>query len=348
MTNALQRRPKLSEIARLAHTTPSTVSKVINGRPGVSEQTRQNIERILQDLDYAKNPVNHSRSTTLALVFESMSNPWVVNIMEGATNAAITRGLTVMVCAKTATDGTPDDGYRKIIRRSKPQAIIFDHAYVSMTDRNLCKEMAIPFAVVDPSGKPAQGCPEARVDNWTAGFEVATHFLELGHTKFAVICGPLSTPCYQARLDGFKAGLAQEDISLSQDHLCIGDYWSESARKSALKILDVPRSQRPTAIFACSDNHAFGIYDAAHQLGIRIPEELSIIGFDDIDNACHLDPPLTTMQQPTALMTSELVGRLLSSASKRKTVAPHFAQAKLKSLLYPPTMAVRGSTGPMY
>lgn len=93
-------RPKLSHIAKLANTTPSTVSKVINGRSGVSDETRQRIEALLKDMEYSKPPVKHALSTTIMLVLESMENPWVLDIMQGATDAAVKRSMTVTICAK--------------------------------------------------------------------------------------------------------------------------------------------------------------------------------------------------------------------------------------------------------
>ena len=93
-------RPKLSHIAKLANTTPSTVSKVINGRSGVSDETRQRIEALLKDMEYSKPPVKHALSTTIMLVLESMDNPWVLDIMQGATDTAVKRSMTVTICAK--------------------------------------------------------------------------------------------------------------------------------------------------------------------------------------------------------------------------------------------------------
>lgn len=331
-SSAPHQRPKLAQIAKMANTTTSTVSKAINGRAGVSDETRQRIEKILNDLEYTKRPVQHALSTSITLVFDSMANPWVLDIMQGATDAAIARGLSVTVCAKHSSDGESDDSYRQAIRRARPQAVIFDNAYVSMKDRTLCQELGVRFAVIDPSGRPARDCAEVRIDNWTGGFEAGCHLLGLGHRRFAVICGPSSSTCFPARLDGFRSALAQEDIILEDDMIRIGDFWSESARLHALELLS--RENRPTAIFACSDTHALGIYDAAHQLGLHIPEDLSIIGFDDIESARHLNPPLTTMRQPMAEMTRSALSTLLASKDTDTT----------GKLLFPPTLIARGST----
>lgn len=136
-------RPKLSHIAKLANTTPSTVSKVINGRSGVSDETRQRIEALLKDMEYSKPPVKHALSTTIMLVLESMDNPWVLDIMQGATDTAVKRSMTVTICAKNASDGSLNDTYRQAIRRARPKVVIFDNAYVPMRDRTLCQNLEL-------------------------------------------------------------------------------------------------------------------------------------------------------------------------------------------------------------
>ena len=185
-------RPKLSHIAKLANTTPSTVSKVINGRSGVSDETRQRIEALLKAMEYSKPPVKHALSTTIMLVLESMDNPWVLDIMQGATDTAVKRSMTVTICAKNASDGILNDTYRQAIRRARPKVVIFDNAYVPMRDRTLCQELGARYAVVDPSGTPCKDCMDVRIDNWTGGFEIGSHLINLGHRQFAAITGPMS------------------------------------------------------------------------------------------------------------------------------------------------------------
>ena len=334
-------RPKLSHIAKLANTTPSTVSKVINGRSGVSDETRQRIEALLKDMEYSKPPVKHALSTTIMLVLESMENPWVLDIMQGATDAAVKRSMTVTICAKNASDGILNDTYRQAIRRARPKAVIFDNAYVPMRDRTLCQELGARYAVVDPSGTPCKDCMDVRIDNWTGGFEIGSHLINLGHRQFAAITGPMSTTCYPARLAGFRAALAQHDIVLNDTQVREGDYWSENARLHALDLLQ--QKNRPTAVFACSDTQAIGIYDAVplffrlRQCGMAIPTDLSVTGFDDINSARHLGPPLTTMRQPLAEMTRATLATLLSK---------HQSEDAQRTLLFPPTLVVRESTGP--
>lgn len=148
-------RPKLSHIAKLAHTTPSTVSKVINGRSGVSDETRQRIEALLKEMEYSKPPVKHALSTTIMLVLDSMANPWVLDIMQGATDAAIKRSMTVTICAKKhirrriqqhipagdSTSQTKSSDFRRRIRINERS-----HA-VPRTQRTLCRNRPFRYTV---------------------------------------------------------------------------------------------------------------------------------------------------------------------------------------------------------
>lgn len=176
------------------------------------------------------------------------------------------------------------------------------------------------------------GRAHRQLDRWIRNRQPS---YQLRTPPIAAITGPMSTTCYPARLAGFRAALAQHDIVLNDTQVREGDYWSENARLHALDLLQ--QKNRPTAVFACSDTQAFGIYDAAHQLGLSIPEDLSVTGFDDINSARHLGPPLTTMRQPLAEMTRATLATLLSK---------HQSEDAQRTLLFPPTLVVRGSTGP--
>lgn len=329
-----EQRPKLSYIAKLTGTTPSTVSKVINGRDGVSERTREHIEATLQRLGYSKPPVRHATSATIAVVSMAFNQPWIPNMLQGANDYAISHGMTVTVCTKSNTDRTRDDRYLTVIRRAKPLAVVFDSAYVSMQDRTLAQETQFPYVVVDPSGTPSRDCAEVRIDNWAGGWEAGRHLLELGHRRFAVITGDPALACFPARVDGFRAALREAGVMLDERMIVDGDNWMERSRSHALRLLSA--DDRPTAIFACSDIQAYGVYDAAHQLGLSIPDDLSVIGFDDIESSSHLAPPLTTIRQPFADMTRMAFELLLD---RRDPSMPD-------KLLVPPALVARGSTAP--
>lgn len=325
-------RPKLSYIAKIAGSTPSTVSKVINGRGGVSQETRDRIEAVLRELNYAKRPVRHRNSTVIMLVVHSMRQQWIPDLLQGAADYTADNRLTVAVCAKTDGDGRRDDRYLQTIRQAKPLAMVFDSAYVSMQDRTLCQELQTEYAVIDPSGTPSQDRFEVRIDNWAGGWEVGRHLLELGHRRFGVITGDPAMACFPARLDGFRSALREQGVHLDGRLLASGDNWTEESRVQALRMLS--RADRPTAIFACSDTQAYGVYDAAHQLGLDIPRDLSVVGFDDIESVRHLGPPLTTVRQPLPEMVRSAFELMLGA---RRTGMPD-------KLLVPPTLVRRGST----
>lgn len=333
-SHAPNTRPKLSQIAKMAGSTPSTVSKVINGRKGVSEETRDRIEKVLSELNYSKPPVRHRTSTSIMLVVRSIRQQWIPDLLQGANDYAAGNGLAVAVCSKTDGANQRDDRYLQSIRQVKPLAIVFDSAYVSMQDRTLCQELQIDYAVIDPSGTPSQDRFEVRIDNWAGGWEVGRHLTELGHRKLGVISGNTAMACFTARLDGFRSALRERSVHLDDGMVASGNNWTEESRIQALRLLTRP--DRPTAIFACSDTQAYGVYDAAHQLGLSIPRDLSVVGFDDIESVRHLGPPLTTVRQPLSEMVQAAFDLMLNP---RRDGMPD-------KLLMPPTLVERGSTAP--
>ena len=173
---------------------------------------------------------------------------------------------------------------------------------------------------------------DVRIDNWTGGFVFGSHLINLGHCQFAAITGPMSTTCYPARLAGFRAALAQHDIVLNDTQVREGDYWSENARLHALDLLQ--QKNRPTAVFACSDTQAFGIYDAAHQLGLSIPEDLSVTGFDNSTFSGEVG--LTTVRQKPYDMAVAAARKALDLIEGRTLDQPHE--------IFPVQLLVRDST----
>lgn len=294
-------RPKLTQIARMADTTASTVSKVLNGRPGVSAQTRRRIEDVLAQIGYSKRPVRHPGSNTIMIVCANLSQPWVPDLLKGALRFATAHGMTVAIAGRDMGD----DVYIRAIERAHPVAVIFDDAYIPMEDRRVCERLHIIYAVLSFDGHPAQEVTEYRVDDWRTGFCAARYLLGLGHRRLAIVSGPLSVPCNQARVDGFRAAAGEARCPVPSRWVRDTPGWMESGRTAALALLSEPVPLRPTAIFSTSDTQALGILGAAHELGIAVPQGLSVLGCDGIEAGGQTDPPLTTFRHPAIEMVED-------------------------------------------
>jgi DNA-binding LacI/PurR family transcriptional regulator len=159
---------------------------------------------------------------------------------------------------------------------------------------------SLPFAVVDPEGEPAPGVVSVGATNWNGGLAATRHLLELGHRRIGMISGLSDMLCSQARIDGYRAALETAGLPVVPE--LISTFLVDSGHDQAHTLLDL--DEPPTAIFAHSDLMAFGVLEAARQRGLRVPEDLSVVGFDDLPLAKSAWPPLTTVRQPLQEMAA--------------------------------------------
>lgn len=172
----------------------------------------------------------------------------------------------------------------------------------SPTQREQLRARGIPFVVFDPTGELPADVPFVGATNWTGGRSATRHLLDLGHRRIAMVAGPDRVLCCRARLDGYRAAMEATGVPVTADLIAHADLTREAGRAAALTLLDRP--DRPTAIFASNDLQALGVYSAARALGLRIPADLSVVGFDDLPLAAVVDPPLTTIHQPLTEMAA--------------------------------------------
>ncbi|MCT9935441.1 substrate-binding domain-containing protein, partial [Planotetraspora sp. A-T 1434] len=164
------------------------------------------------------------------------------------------------------------------------------------------RRLGIPFAVVHPAADPGPDVPSVGATNWPGGFTATRHLIELGHRRIAMIGGPPGRLSSRARLDGYRAALEEAGIAFDPSLVRHGDFGHELAHRHALDLLALP--QRPTAIFAGSDHQSLGAYRALRDGGLRVPEDVSVVGFDDLPFADWVTPRLTTIRQPLSEMTA--------------------------------------------
>ncbi len=159
---------------------------------------------------------------------------------------------------------------------------------------------SIPLVVVDPSGEPLHETPSVGATNWTGGLAATRHLAELGHRRIAMISGPTEWPCIRARLDGYRAAMDGAGLPVDPELVRVSTLYVEGGLSAAAELLRLP--DPPTAVFTANDLQAMGVYQAALRAGVRIPDELSVVGFDDLSFAAWSVPPLTTVRQPLVRM----------------------------------------------
>jgi len=322
----------IAYIAESAGVSVPTVSKVINGRSGVSADTRARVEDLVNRHKYRK-PVAAHRSNVVELVFRELESLWAVEIIRGVERVARKHRAGVLVSAFGLHDSTPAAWDDTVARR--PHCVL-SVAQLSAAERDELKAKGIPFVVFDPTGELPDDVPFVGATNWSGGRAATRHLLELGHRRIAMISGPDHVLCCRARQDGYRSAMEAAGLTAGPELLVHADLTREDGRAAAARLLAGP--ERPTAIFASNDLQALGVYQAARAAGLRIPEDLSVVGFDDLPVVAWVEPPLTTVHQPLTEMA--VAATELAMSLGRGEKAPQIG------LEIATTLTVRNSTAP--
>jgi LacI family transcriptional regulator len=310
----LQRKHTINDIARLANVSKKTVSRVINESPFVREETRTRIAEIIERVGFKPDPqargLAFRRSFLIGLVYDNPNAPYVINIQEGALAALRRQGYELVVhpCDRTSEKFLPE--IRELISRQKLDGIILlppvseIPALAEMLRRLKCPYVRVAAAQLDDLDNMVLS-----MDRQSAA-EVAEHLAKLGHTRIAMISGPQTYTSTVERVAGFSNALAERGLKIAPEYLIEGAYTFESGAACAELLLS--RSTRPTAIFAGNDETAAGVYRTAYLRGLKIPDDLTVIGFDDSPLASRLCPSLTTMRQPIRDMGRAAAERVMA------------------------------------
>lgn len=292
-------------IARIAAETGvsvPTVSKVLNGRPDVAEDTRARVEAVIGKYGYRRRSDERSRrSRLLELMFHELESTWALEIIHGVENVARENGMAV-VLAESSGQHTPGQSWLDSVLARRPVCVVSVCSDFTAGQLAKLRARAIPLVVVDPAGAPGAETPSIGATNWEGGVTATRHLLDLGHRRIAMIGGPDGVLCSRARIDGYRTALEIAGLAFDPALVRRGDFHVRSGYRQMASLLSLP--DRPTAVFAGSDLQALGVYEAARDAGLRIPEDLSVVGFDDLPIACWLTPELTTIRQPLQEMAS--------------------------------------------
>ena len=295
-------RVKLHELAEEAGVSLSTVSKVLNGRSDVAAATRRRVEALLDQHGYQRRMGLPNRNTLIELVFPELETAWAMEIIRGVENVASQNGLSV-VLTESGTRHSPAPDWITGVLRRRPVGVVLVFSDLAEDSKAQLRSRAIPFVVVDPAGDPAPDVPSVGSANWSGGLAATRHLIELGHRRIAAITGPEDMMCSLARLDGYRSAMNSAGLPIDEQLLAFGNFQVDGGRDRARVLLAM--DDRPTAIFAGSDLQALGVLDAARSLGLHVPGDLSVVGYDDLQLAQWSSPALTTVHQPLTQMAEE-------------------------------------------
>ena len=322
----------IAYIAESAGVSVPTVSKVLNGKSGVSAQTRARIEELINQHGYHK-PSGSNRSNTVELVFRELESMWAVEIIRGVERVARKHRAGLLVSEFGLHDSDVPTWDDTVARR--PNCVL-SVAQLSAAERAELSAKGIPFVVFDPTAELPDDVPFVGATNWSGGRAATRHLTDLGHRRIAMISGPEHVLFCCARLDGYRSAMQAAGLTVDPDLVVYADLTREDGCVAARTLLALP--EPPTAIFASNDLQALGVYQAAREAGLRIPEDLSVVGFDDLPVVGWVDPPLTTVHQPLTEMA--VAATELALALGRGEQAPQIGLEIATSL------TVRSSTAP--
>ena len=329
-------RATLETVAVAAGVSQATVSKVLNYRKDVAAATRLRVHALLDQYGYVSTrrpPAGQGRGQRRAvdLVFTALDSPYSVEILRGVTSS----GMDVVVSSVPDPADAPPWPSR-LASSGRAGAIIVTSAFTP-ADQQILTRARMPYVLIDPAAElPSPEVATVGATNWAGGLAATRHLLALGHQRIGVIGGPAAMLCSRARISGYTAALASAGVEVDPELIRHGRFHHEGGHQAALQLLALP--EPPTAIFAGSDEQAFGVAEAARITGRRIPEDLSVVGFDDLPISRWFSPPLTTVRQPLAEMGRTAAAMLEAMIEERE---PHGRQVELATEL-----VVRSSTAP--
>lgn len=305
-------RPTLAAIAAETGVSAPTVSKVLNGRFDVARATRARVEAALVHHGYT---LGRAAATTMIdLMIHDVRSAWADAMVRGTVDAAAEIGLDVVVSTSKARRTRADWLENTLHRGTNGLVVVVDP--LQPGDGARLADCGVPVVLVDPLGQPTDGIPSVGVANWQGGLLATEHLLRLGHRRIAVIGGPAEYWSTRARIDGYRAALTAAGVPADPGLVQYGNFSEEAGRRHALTLLNLP--EPPTAIFCGNDEQAVGALHAIRERGFRVPEQISLVGFDDIPLARWLTPTLTTVRQPLEEMAAEavhLLGRQLDGGA---------------------------------
>ncbi len=332
-------RARIEDVARSAEVSIKTVSRVLNREANVRPETRERVLQAAKALRYTPDAsarsLAGSRSFNIALLYNNPSDNYMMGVISGVLEACAHEQYHMLLCPAALDDEGLLHDVDELVARSRPDGLLLTPP---LTDSEaLLKhltELAIPFASISP--RRHEDCVGVAMNEQAAAEQMVDHLLSLGHRRIAHIIGHPAHGASSWRLDGYRRGLVGAGLSVDPELEVAGEFSFESGVVAAQQLLAMARP--PTAVFAANDDMAAGVIHVAHERGIRIPEDLSVCGFDDSPISRQLFPSLTTVHQP-----SDEMGRLATLALL--SFIRHGENTGIRRVTH--TLKVRNSTGPV-
>jgi DNA-binding LacI/PurR family transcriptional regulator len=287
----------IKDIAKAAGVSHSTVSRALADSPLVAEETKRRVRRLAKEMGYSPSAIARGlvtkRTYTVGLVVTTIADPFVAEVVGGIEETALDNGYSVILCDSNAEPQREITAVRTL-REKRVDGIIVTASRVGNLYLPLLEEVEVPIVLVN-NQQEGRYVYSVATDNVHGGEMAINHLLELGHRRIGYIAVPEKTSSSLERLKGYKRALQAHEIEVTDSLISSGNGWPDGGESGMRQLLAL--SSPPTAVFCYNDMTAVGAIAEAKRMGFRVPQDISVVGFDDIAFAAYLDPPLTTVAQ---------------------------------------------------
>jgi LacI family transcriptional regulator len=331
--------PTIRDVAKQAGVAPITVSRVINNSGYVSASTRSRVEAAIAELGYVPNRLARSlrlkRTNALALVVTDITNPFWTTVVRGVEDAANQAGFTVILCNTDESSAKQDD-YLQVLLQKRVDGILFVPAASAAEPVDLVQRQGVPIVVLDRQVPGAQ-VDVVRGDSEGGAYQLTRHLLDLGHRCISILSGPETVSTSVERVTGYCRALREAGLDEDAERVQYGLFTQQSGYRSAQEALE--RAPRPTALFAGNNFIAIGALRALRNAGLRVPEDISLVSFDDLTPDLLIEPFLTVADQPAYEMGRQATQLLVDRLSEPSANG-------YQEIVLPAEIIVRRSSGP--
>lgn len=332
-------KPTIYDVAKAAGVSIATVSKVINNTGNMRDTTRERVKQAIIELNYQPNMVASALTgkgtETIGLLVPDISNPFFAEMARTIEDRAHEVGMSVIICS-TDTDAEKEKKYIDLLKRKQVDGLIIAATIQDIELLEDLKEGTIPIVMLTQDDV-GLGLTSVSVDDFKGGFDATHYLINSGHKNIAIIAEYANSS--RMRIYGYRDAHEEENLPIDEQNIYRTTARIENGRKVMLEM--VKNKKVPTAIFACNDLIAIGVIQGAKEAGLRIPKDLSVIGFDDTILAEIVAPRLTTVSQPIADMGKKTVDLIIEKIDRQKEDT---SVEEKERILFNPTMIMRDST----
>ncbi|EOL8967619.1 ribose operon transcriptional repressor RbsR [Cronobacter dublinensis] len=326
----------MKDVARLAGVSTSTVSHVINKDRFVSDAIRVRVEDAIRTLNYAPSALARSlklnQTRTIGMLITASSNPFYSELVRGVERSCFERGYSLVLCNTEGDEQRMNRNLETLLQKRVDGLLLLCTETHQPSPAIMTRYPAIPTVMMDWS--PFDGDSDVIQDNSLLGGDIATrHLIEKGFTRIACVTGPLDKTPARLRLEGYRAAMQRAGLPVPEGYEVIGDFEFGGGLRAMQSLLALP--EPPQAVFMGNDAMAFGAYQALYHAGLRIPQDIALVGYDDIELARYMTPPLTTIHQP-----KDELGELAIDVLIHRMAQPELQQQRLQLT---PVLMERGS-----